>query len=243
MPIRIQLREHFACWGWLIDVKKERVALFTRTAYRKIEGMRNVVEYCAAMFPATFTNAQIDDILNDGISVSWGGNVVPWSGVPKTLTPYSRQLEMMEGVADALCHDLMPQVMPPSSSASRSYRTVKRACTRSSPKKGVKRAASPMLVDSSPTKGYDLRSIGGTEVDVRDAHASRHIWDRDIVMELFRHGARPPLKEIKDVVQREHYRDAECIFIQPSGVETESIFVPMSIILTEYRDMVEQYVR
>ncbi len=223
-----------------MNVKYQECAVFTGTKYVIKRGLRVLVEYCCTqLFAATFTESQIDQITASGVTVAWNGATVPWSELPTSLAPTRDAESLPVDFTTAMCERSLPQlaVQPP-----RQPSSAKRRCTRSSPKKKEERAPSPLTVET-PGEPYDIRSIGGIEVDVREAHAARPVWDAEIVLEMLRHGAHPPLKNILSVVSRRHYRDAECIFIQPSGAETPSIFIPMSIILSEYREMATQYVR
>lgn len=239
LVFRIRLGEHFVCWGWVIDVQREECVIFIRNEYETILGLRNVVEECATLFPATFTEAQKDQIAKTEVKVSWDGHTVPWSHISSTSLTPARDFEILPRITSAMCQRTIPQE---AQQAPRLGRKPKRLCNRPSPQK-EERAPSPMVVETSGAAAYDIRSIGGVEVDVLEAHSARPMWDAEIVMEMMRHGAHPPLKEIRDVVHRQHHREAECVFIHPTGVDTPPIFIPMSIILSDYRDMAGQYVR
>ena len=242
LVFRIHFRDHLACWGWVLDVNRQRCAVLTGTKYEIVTGLRRVVRHCAGLFSATFTESQIDQIAASGVSVAWNGTAVPWRDVPISLSPVAAPVPDRAGTA--LCDRSVPPMAlraPTAPKAPRRPTASKRPCHRPSPTK-EERAPSPMLVEI-PAEAYDLRRLGGNEVDVREAHATRPVWDAEIVMEMLRHGAHPPLKEIRKVVQRPHHREAQCVFIQPSGAATPSIFLPMSIVLSEYPVAAQPYVR
>lgn len=232
------LREHFVI---PIDGK-----------YHTFRSLGSLIEHCSRYFKdvATFTPGLCNVIAARGFYVLYNGREEHMNPeehrherVPRHHVPVGEdRLPSPRGVSVVCGEFTPPPPMAPKNNGRTRHHSSKRPCTRSSPQK-EERAPSPMLVDTGPSMAYDLRTIGGIEVNVREAHEARPVWDADVIMEMIRHGAHPPLKEIRDVVQRPRYREAECIFIQPSGVETPSIFIPVTVVMTEYRDMAQQYVR
>jgi len=104
------------------------------------------------------------------------------------------------------------------------------------------RPPSPMMVERAAGDVYDLRSIGGNFYDIQEAHAARRAWDTDVVLEILRNGGHPPLLRINEVIQRQHFREAQCVFVQPSGAPTEPVYVPMSLLRCEYPEETQQFV-
>ena len=98
-----------------------------------------------------------------------------------------------------------------------------------------------MLVET--THAYNIRSIGGKELEVKGIHDSRPEWDAEMVQAMLEKGAHPPLHEILRVVQRPHYKEMECIFIQPNGKKTSPMFLSMSIVVDEYPDTAKPFTR
>ena len=83
------------------------------------------------------------------------------------------------------------------------------------------------ISDSVPM-AYNLRNIGGNYTEIRALHELRDVWDSEIVLEIIQWGGVPPLHSISSFVQREHYREARCNFIQPNGTLIRDIKLPVS---------------
>ena len=90
---------------------------------------------------------------------------------------------------------------------------------------------------------YDLRSIGGQRASVREIHESRDEWDREVVRELLCAGAAPPLKRIVGNIVHlpDGQRGLRCVFVQPSGVSTAPLIVPMSLLYLDYYDALRPF--
>lgn len=236
--------EHFALWGWVINVTDERILIAAGASYLRFDGLRTAIEECSLrFFGPLFTSAQLDVIASDSVYVWYAGAVTPWSQLPTSLRGVpATSIDRDSMQSDAFCNMYVPRKAP-----EKSRNRHKRFCNTPNPSRmsPPERPVSPMLVEeeASGSAAYELRSIGGSEQDVMEAHAARPEWDQEVVEEILRHGAVPPLKEVRSVVERPQYREAECIFILPSGAETQPIFLPMSIVIAKYRSKVAQYIR
>ena len=107
----------------------------------------------------------------------------------------------------------------------------------------TERPPSPMVTDEGGgCDAYDIRSIGGDFRRILDAHEARAEWNTEVVMEILQSGGHPPLVTVNAVIQRPKYREAECIFRQPSGQPTKCVYVPMTIMRFAYPREMERFV-
>ena len=107
----------------------------------------------------------------------------------------------------------------------------------------TERPPSPMVTDGDDGgDAYDIRSIGGDIQRIQDAHQARPEWNTEVVTEIIRSGGCPPLVSVNSVIQRPKYREAECIFRQPSGQATKCVYVPMTIMRFAYPREMERFV-
>ena len=77
---------------------------------------------------------------------------------------------------------------------------------------------------------YDLASIGGFYQEVLEAHRARATWDTDVVLAILRSGGRPPLLEVRQVIDRGRFREAQCVFRTPTGERTGDVCVPLALV-------------
>ena len=91
-------------------------------------------------------------------------------------------------------------------------------------------------------KAVALQEAALKALQIQEAHAARPAWDTDVVLEILRNGGHPPLLQIKEVIQRQHFREVQCVFVQPSGAPTESVYVPMSLLRCESPEETQQFV-
>jgi hypothetical protein len=74
-----------------------------------------------------------------------------------------------------------------------------------------------------------------TAADVERTATAYTPWDQDIVNELFRLGARPPLAMVGDIVARRYHREVPCTFVEATGaLTTEPIWLPVSLVKLNY---------
>ena len=86
---------------------------------------------------------------------------------------------------------------------------------------------------------YDIKALGGHMEKVREIVRARPAgWDTEVIEELLKWGAAPPLHSC-GIIHDGRYKSIECIFVEPSGKLTEGIFVPYGVMKYKYGDRVK----
>lgn len=82
-------------------------------------------------------------------------------------------------------------------------------------------------------EGYDATALGGDAEAVRELLGKRAVWDQEMVDELLRVGARPPL-EAHRVQHNGRYRAAQCTVTEPGGRRVHNVWLPMALLHHKY---------
>ena len=90
---------------------------------------------------------------------------------------------------------------------------------------------------TSDDGGYDPALLGGDANEVGELLTKRNAWDQEMVDELLRVGARPPL-EVHRIHNNGRYRAAQCTVRQPCGQKVEGVWLPMSVLRRKYAEEV-----
>lgn len=80
---------------------------------------------------------------------------------------------------------------------------------------------------------YRAEELGGHQEEVLRLATLRPKWDEEIVLELLRWGAHPPLHRIH-FVHEGRFRKVQCTFVEPSGALVHDVWVTMGFLKVEY---------
>lgn len=249
-PVRIVMhpRTEFACWGWLTELGEHgnvRISILDGTAsYRHFDDLDACVRFCATTFPVGFTDEQLT-MSRQSVYVR-ASRVA--AAVPLAHFPSKGRLKLSLYKAVHIGKWTNPACMMQSPDAVPEERKVKRV--RRGPSRAPPSSAPPPptalhepMAMSTAHAGYSLGVIGGNEMEIRVVHANcLQKWDTEAVHEILRWGGRPPLHKVTRVVQRPHFREVVCVFVQPDGTLAHDVRLAMSILLcAEYAQQLSQY--
>ena len=79
------------------------------------------------------------------------------------------------------------------------------------------------IEDAESHGPYDVSILGGDREHVDYLLSCRDEWDHDLVTELIRWGARPPLLTVDDEIEYAHYTMLVCTFAHPNGARVSGI--------------------
>ena len=85
---------------------------------------------------------------------------------------------------------------------------------------------------------YPPSELGGSWEEVSEILACRPSWDEETVEELLRWGARPKLHRVFNSYEGPWYTRVRCSFVQPTGCLVENVWLPLSILKSEYASAV-----
>ena len=100
-------------------------------------------------------------------------------------------------------------------------------------------------VDRDPAEGtaaraYPIESIAPVEGDaarlarIVEIATTRPHWDEEVVHALVEVDALPPLHQIHKLVQKVHYREAQCTFVDQHGHLIPDVWFPFGVLLNTY---------
>lgn len=239
IPLRIRMipNETISFWAWLtardasgnVEIKMSK----GRSEYVTFDSCLECVTYCTSLPQSSqrFTPRQIEALPSHVMAFPGG---TPMSLSQMTIVGSISSFPRCD-VHDPLCYMNVSAVDEPLAARKR-RRTRKSASPPPVPRQEIVPEQESMTVDSSVPGAHSLASIGGDATQVKRIHSIRPRWDSEVVNELIRYGATPRLHEIRRVIQRVHYKDTECVFVEPSGRLVPMVFVPFCAISLLYPD-------
>ena len=89
---------------------------------------------------------------------------------------------------------------------------------------------------------YDPRILGGKVEEVADILRENVLWNPDVVKELIRWGAHPPLFDAQGCVHGKHFTTVNCTFRAPNGTLVRNVYLPIGLVKLEYPEQTRHLV-
>lgn len=254
LPVRLVLGEGDAHWAWLTAMSKTgyELAVATPTGRRRTASLLEATRLVCG-------DSQPMQCEPKGLALKWRAHLCGVGDVP-----FSRLRSYVHGKVCAPAVDpsatsrcVAGRVAPPPSHSATSSVVPLEAATAPpeplaasplAPLAPPSRAeASPQLPDTPPqasTSGVSagvLASLGGDASKVAFILERRPTWDQETVDELLRWGAKPRMLKVEHVLQRRHFRVAECTFVHPDGRLVDDVWIPYGLVRRVYPDQAARY--
>lgn len=230
----------YQAWAWLLDAKAKRVWLGTHMDaervlwYKPLVGDRRVARAVLKEY---------------GVHP---GNAVPlvsWTVRTRGIQAPLRSSEVAGNVAyvhaavrhcacTAACTEASA-ARPPPPPPKRQAAFLELKERPKKPKNAATFALHPPHDDNSSSDdgeygdGYDATALGGDAEAVAELLGKRRVWNQEMVDELLRVGARPPL-EAHRVVDNGRFRSAQCTVTEPCGRRLADVWLPMALLRHKY---------
>lgn len=92
--------------------------------------------------------------------------------------------------------------------------------------------------EETSTYAYDVASLGNRREVLEILHLAESSWTSEVVEELLRWGATPPLVRVHEVTQKPHFREARCTFAHPDGALVPNVYLPVGLLKVKYPEHV-----
>lgn len=253
LPVQVVIRRpSHVVWFWLTDVtaRGEKVELArhgNHTGQKRFKSLRAGISYVVQLWSLELTDEQMDTIYQCAFvhdPRDWKKTIC-FHDARKHLTG----LEPVKSVHDVDC-GIQCRIYEPTTTV---------VSTTSAPPRPTAPPPMPLVAappsippvrttrvpqdeddeDNQPmrclARAYDWTLLGGDSNEVAVLVDGFDVWTEEVVEELIRWGARPPLHETKDLAAHNiHFYKLECTFVQPSGRLAKGLWINFGMMKAKY---------